>query len=434
LIYRFHPSVVWSQAFPHRDEILGQIEKVWKIYGLDSRTRFKTEVTKVVRAGPKDKDDDPNRQSRWLINDDPEPFDAVIVTVGACGKPKRVHFPGMPGSHQANGKSYAEALQSSNGSLHESNGGPHEGEKSTFKGIIVHSSELDKLDLEGKTIVVIGSGASGVEAVETAIDKKAKKAIFVARSDKWIIPRNIIIDTFLAAQPFGRQMPLSFLWEDFLKFWQYRHTPDLVPAHTRIFEGTPIVNDEFLVHVREGRCEYVRGDTQRLTEDSVIVNVRDRDSKPGDKGEKRGFKADVVVLATGFEQPTIDFLPDDLFPDDYKRPNLYLQNFSTEDWSILMTNSSYVNGIGTVGHIHIGFYTRILLTLLMDVHARPSKKDMKLWVDVVRFIKQGARGGALGFFTYMELTIWILLFHVLRPDRLRWLFFIMLGWGVPERK
>lgn len=29
---------------------------------------------------------------------------------------------------------------------------------------------------------------------------------------------------------------------------------------------------------------------------------------------------------------------------------------------------------------------------------------MKLWVDVIRFIKQGAAGGALGFFTYMELS------------------------------
>ena len=34
-----------------------------------------------------------------------------------------------------------------------------------------------------------------------------------------------------------------------------------------------------------------------------------------------------------------------------QRPNLYLQNFSTEDWSVLMTNSAYVNAIGTVGHL-----------------------------------------------------------------------------------
>ena len=35
---------------------------------------------------------------------------------------------------------------------------------------------------------------------------------------------------------------------------------------------------------------------------------------------------------------------------------------------------------------------------------RPTPKDMKLWVDVIRFVKSGARGGALSFFTYMELS------------------------------
>ncbi|OJT10814.1 hypothetical protein TRAPUB_12683 [Trametes pubescens] len=47
---------------------------------------------------------------------------------------------------------------------------------------------------------------------------------------------------------------------------------------------------------------------------------------------------------------------------------------------------------------------RILLTFLMDPDARPTPKDMKLWVDVIRFVKRGARGGALSFFTYMELS------------------------------
>ena len=47
---------------------------------------------------------------------------------------------------------------------------------------------------------------------------------------------------------------------------------------------------------------------------------------------------------------------------------------------------------------------RILLTFLMDPGARPTPRDMKLWVDVIRFIKSGARGGALSFFTYMELS------------------------------
>ena len=52
------------------------------------------------------------------------------------------------------------------------------------------------------------------------------------------------------------------------------------------------------------------------------------------------------------------------------------------------------------------FYTdtRILLVFLLDKKARPLPKDMKLWVDAVRWWKRNAKGGALGFFTYMELS------------------------------
>lgn len=56
-----------------------------------------------------------------------------------------------------------------------------------YKGPILHSSGLDREDappFEGKTIVVIGSGASAVEAVETALSKGAKKCIILARKDK----------------------------------------------------------------------------------------------------------------------------------------------------------------------------------------------------------------------------------------------------------
>ena len=83
---------------------------------------------------------------------------------------------------------------------------------------------------------------------------------------------------------------------------------DLIPAHKGIFEGTPVrhrqvvlphlrevlilvalpqvVNDEFLNHIREGRCAYIRGDTKRFTEGGVLVNVRGRESKPKEQGEE----------------------------------------------------------------------------------------------------------------------------------------------------
>ncbi|KAI9058979.1 FAD/NAD-P-binding domain-containing protein [Trametes sanguinea] len=427
LLYRFHPAVLWSCSFPQRDEILKEIRRIWKEYQLEPRTRFNTSVKSVRRVegtGQHLQDDPSGDQSRWIINDGEDgEFDAVVVTVGTCGQPMRIGFPGLPSADRNGSESGSEK------------DGKHEGkeEGETFEGDVIHSSELDNANLEGKRILVIGSGASGVESVETALSKGAKSCVMVARDDKWIIPRNMIVDTLISAQPFGREMPLSFIWEKIVAWWNYRGASELVPARIGLFESTPVVNDEFVKIVKSGKCQYVRGDIVRFTRNAVRVKVRGREDKPGEGKEEKEYDGDVVVLATGFKKPELTFFKDNLFPEGYDRPNLYLQNFSTEDWSVLMTNSAYQNAIGTVGHFHIGIYMRILLVFLMDPDARPTPKDMKLWVDVIRFVKRGARGGALSFFTYMELTIWLLLFHIFRLDRLKWMFFIMQGWGVyPE--
>jgi hypothetical protein len=171
-----------------------------------------TKVTKVTRADAPQDDGTPEElgHARWLVNDDPEPFDAIIATIGTCGKPKRASFPGMPESHgegelcpdgylppiptgaadgeRRNGhgsdmdKSYAGALKSDESSSDEEKHSGADGD--VYEGPIIHSSELDDADLAGKTIVVIGSGASGVEAIETALAKGARKGVFIARSDK----------------------------------------------------------------------------------------------------------------------------------------------------------------------------------------------------------------------------------------------------------
>lgn len=193
-------------------------------------------------------------------------FNAVIVTVGTCGKPKWVKIEGMPedvgedaekdekneehedecaagpfsyatavkkeyeAPHQDDGKSeddeecaagpfsYAAAVKHehpSEGSTDQRdeeddsnktngsgrpNGTKHtkhtNQRKETFAQTIIHSSQLDTIPgwkLEGKNVVVIGSGASGVEAVETVLERieggKGGNVWMVARSDKWIIPR-----------------------------------------------------------------------------------------------------------------------------------------------------------------------------------------------------------------------------------------------------
>ena len=79
----------------------------------------------------------------------------------------------------------------------------------SFHGPVLHSSALDEAELKGKKVVIIGSGASGVEAAELAVEKGAKQIIVLARDDKWIIPRNTVFDVMLALQPFGREMVSS---------------------------------------------------------------------------------------------------------------------------------------------------------------------------------------------------------------------------------
>jgi hypothetical protein len=68
-----------------------EISRIWKEYQLEPRTRFETPVTSVKRIESED------GSHKWRINDgEEEPFDAVIVTIGTCGKPKWIHLDGMP--------------------------------------------------------------------------------------------------------------------------------------------------------------------------------------------------------------------------------------------------------------------------------------------------------------------------------------------------
>jgi hypothetical protein len=67
-----------------------------------------------------------------------------------------------------------------------------------------------------------------------------------------------------------------------------------------------------------------------------------------------------MLQATGYKRPNLGFLPTQkLFrgaktPSQYAPPNLFLQHFAASDWSCLMTNAGYYEGLGTVGHNHIG--------------------------------------------------------------------------------
>ncbi|KAK3044498.1 hypothetical protein LTS18_001135, partial [Coniosporium uncinatum] len=376
-------------GYPDRRQIVSQIEELWKRYSLEERTHFNTRVTKVYK----------DHQNRWIINDPSNGrFDGIIAAVGTCGDPKSPHIPGQD----------------------------------KFKGEIHHSSQLDGKHAEGKKVAVIGGGASAIEALEFVAHEKAGHTSVLARSEKWIIPRNPFIDMLLALNIFGSETIFSWIPESFLRLFFYRDLASLAPppgSSKGLFTETPMVNDDVLELVRSGKASWLRGDIKHYTENGILFNHRSQGVPKGGPGREELIEADMVILATGYERPSLSFLPDDCFAEPYDPPNWYLQVFPPEHTDICANNCTYVNAIGTVGNYHIGIYTRFLLMYLVDPLARPQQWWMKRWIDMTRFIKSKAPGGAFDFFTYSELLYWFIFTIAINPFRWKWAFFVLFGVG-----
>lgn len=294
-MYRFHPSVTWSGGYPNRQQIVSQITELWKRYGLDSKTKFDTRVEKVYK----------DEKRRWIINDASNGrFDGIIAAVGTCGDAKIPHIPGMD----------------------------------KFNGEIYHSSDLTGKQARGKKMIVIGGGASAVEALEFAGHEEADKACILARSDKWIIPRNPVVDVLLSFNIFGGETPFSWIPEMLLRKLFYRDLQDLAPTDKGLFTGTPMVNSDVMDKIREGKAEWLRGDIKEFTEEGVNFNVRSKGVPAGGPSREKIIKGDIVVMATGFDRPTLNFLPEDSFVDPYTPPNWYLQTFPPQHVSVCANN------------------------------------------------------------------------------------------------
>ena len=385
-MYRFHPSVRFTGGYPNREQIVDQITKLWKRYGLEDKTTFNFKVTSTR------KDSD----GLWIINNDPSlgRFDGLLPAIGTCGDPKMPQLEGQ----------------------------------SDFQGQIYHSSQLTGQTAEGKNVVIIGGGASAVEGLEFVVHTNAKKTSVLARSDKWIIPRNAIVDTILALNIFGEETIFTWIPEKLLRLFFYRELEDLAPqTGTGLFSGTPMVNSDVFNLVRSGKADWLRGDIIRLTKTGVLFNKRARGAPQGGPGQQIEIPADMIIMATGFHRPSLDFLPNAVFESPYEPPAWYLQVFPPDDPSICANNCTYSNAIGTVGSYHIGIYTRLLLVFLVDPLARPNPSWAKRWIDFTSFVKRKSPKGAFDFFTYSELIYWFCFCVAINPFRWKWAPFVFFG-------
>ncbi|GBE87597.1 predicted protein [Sparassis crispa] len=435
LFYRFHPTVLWRHFFPLRDEILEEIHRLVDKYDLDSRMHLCCKVLDIRRATAEEvltyaeiqgKKALPfyGSPAQWIVRyhigggienapikdetTNEDIFDAVVVAVGKCGRPKAIMMKGMPTSTRHTGEGACErdtATSRQTGNV--------------FSGAVYHSSETgDDPIFAGRRVVILGDDAPSFDAVDLG---RARKCVVIANDDKWILPYNMLLYSLISL---GKYMPFRCIWEKrfthALANYTYQGVEELVPHSLGIFEGKIVWNDYLIQHIRAERCQYIRGSANCLSARSVHVNLK-QDGSQVFQGEKE-FPADVVVLCTGFEDPDMGFLPLTLFPEGWNKQDLFLQAFSPEDLSVMVMDPSLRTG-RTIWPL-IGVYMRLLLIFLMKPEMRPMQSDMRDCVDASKLLARTPLYGIANF--GLQLLPSFIYRHGVAGARL--MLFILLGW------
>jgi cation diffusion facilitator CzcD-associated flavoprotein CzcO len=176
--YSFEPNPNWTRMFAPQPEILAYLERCADKYGLRSRIRFDTPATGATFD---------EQSGRWTVETGGrEPVSARVLISGAGHALSQPVYPEIPG-------------------------------RTAFAGKTMHSARWDaSLALEGKTVAVIGTGASAIQIVPSIAPRVRQLHVF-QRSPPWILPKP---DRDIAARErkrFERFPLLQRLW----RWWQF---------------------------------------------------------------------------------------------------------------------------------------------------------------------------------------------------------------------
>ncbi len=147
--FSFAPNPGWTRRFAPRAEIQAYLEDLVRQFRLTDRIRLKTEIVKASWS---------EQDQRWHLVDASGQFWRARLLVPALGGLSRPAWPDIPGLD-------------------------------TFAGKIVHSQQWDEeLDVSGRRVAVIGTGASGVQLIPP-VARAARRLDIYQRTPNWIIPR-----------------------------------------------------------------------------------------------------------------------------------------------------------------------------------------------------------------------------------------------------
>ncbi len=182
--YSFEPNHDWPEFFSQRDELRRYFDRCADRYAVRARIRFATEV-----AGARW--DEAARQ--WTLRlrqrggaEETLTANAIISAVGQLNRPK---IPDLPGRASFAGPAFHSACW------------PHD------------------LDLTGKRVAMIGTGASGFQ-LGPELAKQAERLTILQRSPQWMVPNPRYHSRVSAAKKWLlRHVPFYARWYRFLLFY-----------------------------------------------------------------------------------------------------------------------------------------------------------------------------------------------------------------------
>lgn len=292
--YSFAPRSTWRDRFSTQGEILSYFQEIAGAAELRRRTRFSSEVTACHWTG-----------EAWRVTwrsggrEQSEEFQYLVSAVGQLRVPKVPDFKGLE----------------------------------DFAGEVAHTGAWPEgLDLSGKKVAVIGSGASAFQLVPAIVDEVESLVVF-QRSSPWMLPTPDYHDELPAGQRrLLDAIPSLTVWHRFWTFWvavEGRYTATLIEPGWEREGSVSALNEELRRELTEHIVsrfpdrpdlaaaavpDYPPG-AKRLLRDNGVwpkalqdkktvvdagpVEYFDRDGVVSGSGER--YDVDVVVTATGFD-------------------------------------------------------------------------------------------------------------------------------------
>ena len=282
--FSFEPNPGWSCTYSPQEEIQEYILRVAEKYSLYDYIRFNTEI----RGAKYDEE-----RCFWTLRSaGGEEFEAraVVMGVGGLSRPKIPELDGLD----------------------------------DFGGDLFHSAQWEEeVELAGKRVAVVGTGASAVQLVPAIVDEVEALTVY-QRTPPWVIPRRDWTYPESVKQLFERfptvhqlfryliylrneALGVGFVTEprlmELFSMWSKRHARAVFDDPAMIEAVTPdylmgckrvVFSEIYYPALARDHVELVPHGVERLTEKGAVDAT----------GEERAF--DVIVMATGFH--VTDFL------------------------------------------------------------------------------------------------------------------------------